>query len=221
MEPYNRSPKSVGTFTITDDLEMMCYLYFPIKTPGSAEWKSNLEPRLQPFEALIQACESFEHGINPSFCADSFYYLTAKHLFVTKDNVANRPGWHTDGFGGDDINYTWCDRFPTIFSKSRFTNIDVDHTVSMHQFDAQALPEDDYSLPENTLTRLDPFVVHRTPKTVTEGMRTFFKLSISKHPYNLKGNSKNPKLSLDWKLHDRSGVRNDPVYHGKDYHPVR
>lgn len=230
--PYEALPESVGIIDVdlpggTSELEMMCYLYQPIKVPGTYAWANYLEPRLKPFYDMILMAENHE-TIRGGDCKqalrtldESYYYLTVKNLFVTKDNVANRPGWHTDGFGGDDVNYTWCDKFPTIFSRSKFTDIDPDHAVSMHQFDMQAKPNDDYELPEKMLTRLDPFVVHRTPKVVREGMRTFFKLSISKHPYNLKGNSKNPLLpDLNWKEYDRSGVRNDPVYHGKDYYPI-
>ena len=233
---YNCPPESVGIITIPnhDELEMMCYLYQPIKIPGNHRWDLNLEPRLEPFIPMITACERFEvtcmsNRLKISLTDaweildnDYYYYLTVKNLFVTPDNCANRPGWHTDGFGGEDINYTWCNTMPTLFSHSTFTNIDVHHSVSMHQFDEQAKPEDDYELPPCTLTRLDPFIVHRTPKNVKEGMRTFFKLSISKHPYNLKGNSRNPllKQTLEWKFYGREGVRNEPIYQGKDYVPT-
>lgn len=210
---YHGTPKVVGNFPITDDLEMMCYLYLPIKLPGQKEWRNNLEPRLMPFKPLIEACEAFEGRSLEDF----YLFLTAKHLFVTPGNVGNRPGWHTDGFGGDDINYVWTDKFPTLFSKSEFTGISTDHSVSTKQFDDQALPEDDYSFPVNTLVRLDPFVVHGIPKNITPGMRTFFKLSISKNPYNLKGNSKNPLLPTSWKMYSREEVRNDPVRKERDY----
>jgi hypothetical protein len=191
----------------------MCYLYLPIKLPGQKDWHSFLEPRLMPFAPLIEACEAFEGRSLEKF----YLFLTVKHLFVSPGNVGNRPGWHTDSFGGEDINFIWTNKFPTLFSKSNFVDISDDHTVSMKQFDEQARPEDDYSFPVNSLLRLDPFVVHGTPKTVTPGMRTFFKLSIGLNPYNLKGNSKNPLLPTTWKMFEREEVRNDPIRKERDF----
>ena len=210
---YHGTPKVVGTFDIQDDdLEMMCYLYLPIKLPGQDDWRSFLEPRLMPFKGMIEACEAFEGRS----LKDHYMFLTVKNLFVTPGNVGNRPGWHTDGFGGFDVNYVWTNKFPTLFSKSKFTNISEDHTVSMKQFEEQALLEDDYSFPVNTLLRLDPFIVHGIPKDIKPSMRTFLKLSISLDPYNLKGNSKNPLLPTAWKMHDRTEVRNDPIRKERD-----
>ena len=217
---YNEKPESLGVTELdTSDLEMMCYLYQPVKPIGSPYSHVNyfIEDRLYSFIPMINDCllHEVELGLGFEEVKNSYVYLTVKHLYVTPTYCANRPGWHTDGFGTEDINYTWCDKFPTLFNSSKFDNIDTTHTGSMKQFDTLALPENDYELPVKTLTRLTPFVVHTTPKVVTETMRTFFKLSISKHPYNLKGNSKNPILGdMPWNFHDRSEVRNTESFAG-------
>lgn len=41
QNPYNRPPKCVGIYELSsDDIEMMCYLYLPIKLPGQKDWHS-------------------------------------------------------------------------------------------------------------------------------------------------------------------------------------
>ena len=220
---YNEPPVSLGICEVaTDDLEMMCYLYYPILVPGQNphEFDQYLEPRQYPFSGLIHRAFDWEQDSGIGL-ANKYAFLTIKHLFVSPGNCANRPGWHADGFGGTDINYTWCNRYPTLFSHSHFQNITNDHIASMSEFDAQAKPEDDYSLPEKTLTRITPRVVHHIPKHIELGMRTFFKVSISDHPYNLKGNSKNPLLSdkTQWKEFWREHVRNDPAFKEADRVP--
>jgi hypothetical protein len=208
---YNEKPIDLGVHEVaTVDLEMMCYLYYPIKVPGQGinDFIDYLEPRQCPFIDLIHGAMAFE-AKKGNDIINQYAFLTIKHLFVTPGNCANRPGWHADGFGGNDINYTWCNRYPTLFSRSQFENIPNDHIRSLEAFDSQAKPE-------KTLTRITPFVVHHIPKIVETGMRTFWKLSIADKPYNLKGNSKNPRLAdkTQWKEHWRTHVRNDPAFQG-------
>ncbi|MBZ5864318.1 hypothetical protein LAG72_24625, partial [Escherichia coli] len=76
---------------------------------------------------------AYDDSINPtgSRWQDSFVYLSVKILHVTPDAPGNRPGWHSDGFLTNDLNYIWADRNPTEF----FINDDLypvpeDHFLS-------------------------------------------------------------------------------------------
>lgn len=138
----------------------------------------------------------------------NYIYLTVKHLYVTPNNMGNRPGWHSDGFGTDDINYIWCDKYPTEFCIQDFS-ISEDCETSLIEMESQALESNIVTYPENTLLRLDKYNVHRTP-IVGEGYRTFVKISISKNRYNLQGNSHNYLFAYDWEMVVRSDIRNHP-----------
>jgi hypothetical protein len=102
---------------------------------------------------------------------NTYIYLTAKRLFVGPNCVGNRPGWHTDGFGTDDINYIWCDSLPTEFCVNQHFNLSDDHEASMRQMEDQAKPENIKTYPVGSLLRLDSAVVHRCARPVTEGYR--------------------------------------------------
>jgi hypothetical protein len=143
---------------------------------------------------------------------DQYVYLTAKTLWVSGDN-ANRPGWHSDGFGADDRNYVWYDRAPTEFMADSFTLPD-DCADSMAIMEQRAAHAEILTYPVKHLLRLTPSVIHRAPVGVAPGLRTFVKVSISPHRYNLAGNSVNHALGERWALLPRLPERNHPM---RDY----
>lgn len=200
--------------------EFMHYQYLPVRLPTGEvqdqEWVV-LPPRLEFLRFLVLASISdallhFPHLVDP------YIYVTAKRGFASPSNPLNRPGWHCDDFGGTDINYIWCDAYPTrVLHSEQPLDISDDDTVSMLEFEdiAFAAPEtlglEIRELQPITLYRLDPFVIHATPEVPAPGgMRSFVKISISTHRYNLIGNSRNHLLDYDWPMVDRQVLRNQP-----------
>ena len=213
MKKYGKSPDYVKHIPIKCK-EMMFYMYLPIKMAGEIEFE--IPERLRVFMSLIEQVIYHEQQLLQNDLKNHYIYITAKHLYVTPDNVGNRPGWHSDGFMTEDINYIWCDKHPTIFNRSEF-NLSTECNKSLRQMVEQADPRNDFEFPEYSLLRLDQYVIHRTPD-ITEGcMRTFVKISISKHKYNLAGNSHNYELDYDWKMYSREEVRNHPTHKEKDF----
>lgn len=211
---YGKEPKVIGKF-ILECPEMMAYLYLPIKMRGKAyDWK-HLPARLRWTKPLIREVFNQE-GL---LLHDKYVYLTAKHLYASPDNPVNRPGWHSDGFGTNDINYIWSDVHPTVFAVQKFQNISDDHELSMKQMTEQVSPLGLTQYGEDSLLRLDQYSIHRAPIIDQGCMRTFVKISISPFKYNLKGNSHNYKMDYDWGMYERSEVRNDPHAEGKDFTP--
>lgn len=47
----------------------------------------------------------------------------------------------------------------------------------------------------------------------TAGVRSFVKISVSRHRYNLVGNSVNHLLGLNWPMAERMPERNHPIAH--------
>ncbi|MGB2525649.1 hypothetical protein [Flagellimonas sp. SN16] len=204
---YGKLPKYIGLFDV-DINEMMFYQYLPIKLQGMVE--PVLEQRLKPFSELIGAalCDFVaDYGLERFH--KSYVYLTAKYMYESKGCSFNRKGYHSDGFLTDDINYIWSDCKPTVFNFSKF-NLTLDDHLSMKEMDEQADEEKIETYPDNSLLRLDQFVIHRCSNIEREGMRKFLKISVSKDRYDLKGNAINPLLKYKWEYRDRKKERNIP-----------
>lgn len=205
---YGDLPVSLGIHEVNCD-EMMFYQYLPIKMKGVPT--PVVEARLMCFHDIIGACCCDFIGV---FGLDKYVgshvYLTAKHLFQAPGHSFNRPGYHSDGFMTDDINYIWCDKNPTLFNGSDF-KLTRDHELSMVEMEQQARHYMRYQYSENELLRLNQYNIHRVAEVTEPGMRTFFKLSFSDEQYNLIGNSHNYLLDYNWEMKPREISRNDPV----------
>ena len=113
---YGGEPKIISNQPI-DCKEMLFYMYLPIAFPKFSMdfFEIRLPKRLEVFRPLVEAAIEHEKTVSKTPLSDGFIYLTAKHIFATPDNVGNRAGYHSDGFGTDDINYIWANEYPTIF----------------------------------------------------------------------------------------------------------
>ena len=188
--------------------EMMFYQYLPVKLVGGTEIKR--EWRLRPFDELIgRACCDFVGAYGLDRFVASNIYLTVKHLYQSPGCPFNRPGYHSDGFMTDDVQYIWSNRNGTIFNGSQFV-LTLDDELSMREMERQADPYLDYTFPDCTLVRMDERVIHRVAEPQALELRTFFKLSFSADRYDLEGNSINGMLAYDWPMRKRLDRRNVP-----------
>lgn len=184
-------PRDLGFINLIPE-EMMFWMYCPISTPETGRGYI-LPANLQVFSPLVRRAlgsdeEAFRRG---------YVYITAKTLFVSEGYIGNRPGWHCDGFGTDDLNFIWADRAPTEFVEGAFSvSTDCDRSMQqMEQIGAQAAAlQMITTYPDKHLLRLDRTVMHRSPVKFEPGMRTFVKVSISEDRYDLIGNSINHEL---------------------------
>ena len=204
---YGAPPVDLGQIDLSPT-EMMFWLYCPIKLPGQigVTMPSNLER----FGTLVDAVAADSKKWKPSYV-----YITAKTLFATAENPGNRPGWHSDGFLTDDLNYIWCDANPTVFFESgeqRFAFV-KDHLRSLGEMDDLCQPNRLCwrTYPVKHLLRLDQTVLHKVNTKITPGVRTFVKISVSKHRYALRGNSINHTLAPNWSYQNRGSERNCPI----------
>ena len=202
-------PEDLGLIDLSP-VEMLFWLYCPIKTPGQHR---RIPANLHQFDPIIEEvandCCEHDRWVN------SYVYLTAKTLYVSGDYIGNRPGWHADGFGTDDVNYIWYDGAPTEFYNAAL-DLPDDCADSMAIMEAEAVGRRIITFPAKHLLKLTPAVIHRSPVGFAPGMRTFVKVSISSERYNLIGNSVNHGLSEQWPLVPRFPERNHPA---RDYEP--
>lgn len=206
MGKYGLPPDDLGTIDL-DPVEMMFWLYCPIKMVGRATMV--IPDNLRQFMPLLLRVRS---DVGARRWMESYVYLTAKTLWVTPENPGNRPGWHSDGFMTDDLNYVWSDRDGTLFWVPVDTfDFTQDHDASLPEMDAAASLGPLKTYPDKSLLRLDETVIHRVNDFKSPGMRSFVKVSVSRHKYNLTGNSINHLLPNDWYFEPRHEVRNHPA----------
>jgi len=225
---YGESFVDLGEYVGHDWQEFMHYLYLPVRLPTSETGLSIGTELLLPerlaflWDAIQGAWYDSGHLDGYEHLRDPYIYVTARRGFATPGNPLNRPGWHCDDFGGTDLNYIWTDVYPTQFLISKDPlEIEDDDQASMNTMERYAnlaryplgldMPMHLKEGPANHLLRLTPWVIHNTPEIPRPGgMRSFFKISVSSHRYNLLGNSHNYLLNYDWEMHDRQAVRNQP-----------
>lgn len=198
---YGAAPDIVGEICIPD-CELTFTLYMPVRLAG--EDLVSVPRYLDGYQALVDAALEYE-GARAN---GRYVYLTVKRLWVEPGCVGGRPGWHTDGFGTDDVNYIWADADPTEFCIQPFTLSD-DHEVSMRQMEEQARAENIVAYNPIDLIRVDARHVHRCPVNPKPGYRTFARVSISRDRYDMIGNAHNYGLDYNWIMHPRGFVRND------------
>jgi hypothetical protein len=204
---YGELPKPLGIFEVECN-EMMFYQYLPIKMIEQTQ--PIYEERLRCFDKLIGAiCCDYIGEFGLDNYVNSYVYLTAKHLYQMPNCSFNRTGWHSDGFLTDDINYIWCDKYPTIFNRTEF-HLPLDDLLSIEVMEKQAIPFNNYSYRENQLLRLNQYNIHKVAPVTEVGMRTFLKLSFSKDKYDLIGNSHNYLIDYNWEMKNRKEHRNIP-----------
>ena len=210
---YGKLPEVIGPIVL-DCKEFMSYQYLPIKLayPESSIRAEicniTLEPRLECFRELINLSVLDFNKNYPEEFKYSYIYLTAKRAYQSGGCGFNRSGYHSDGYGTLDVNYIWSDSQPTIFNTSKF-NLSKDDLISLDNMELQAKIENEVTYPDNTLLRLDQYVIHKVGK-IQEGVRTFVKISYSFDKYNLEGNSHNYELNYNWKMYPRNLTRNKP-----------
>jgi hypothetical protein len=204
---YGELPKPLGIFEVECN-EMMFYQYLPIKMIEQTQ--PVYENRLKCFDKLVGAiCCDYIGEFGLDNYVNSYVYLTAKHLYQMPNCSFNRTGWHSDGFLTHDINYIWCDKYPTIFNRTEF-HLPLDDLLSIEVMEKQAIPFNNYSYRENQLLRLNQYNIHKVAPVTEVGMRTFLKLSFSKDKYDLIGNSHNYLIDYNWEMKNRKEHRNIP-----------
>lgn len=210
MIVYGKMPQFLGQFDI-DLSEVMYYLYLPV-VMHARYWDVRLPGNVKCCLPLI------ERAMATTKRSFEYVYLSARKGWATPDNPLNRPGWHCDGFGTDDVNAVYWVGAGTRFASQAFTDISTDHVKSMQQFEEQVKLEKVVTFPEKGLYLLDPSIVHATPVIKHPGgMRQYIKVSLSNEKYNLENNSHNYLFDYQWPLHHRDVIRNDPARAQLDY----
>jgi hypothetical protein len=206
---YGAAPQSLGLYDLSDWAEFMHYMYLPIVMPGQEGVR--IPERLSFAAGLVRDVLASEGD------RFDYAYLTTRRGYASPGNSLNRPGWHADGFGTEDVNFVWTDRWPTMYAVQDFGPVSDSHQVSMAQFEAAIDPARIRTYADSELLRLDQHVIHAAPEIPAPGgVRSFLKVSLSNERYNLAGNSHNYLFDYDWHMFTRDEIRNDPARAERD-----
>lgn len=217
---YGKAPVNLGQFELDKPdhgFALMHCQYLPIfmRDISTEHMKMpyQLPEEYEEYAGLISKCtmDANDGQIvrDPNKFPFKYIYLTAKRTWVEPGNPGNRPGWHADGFGSNgDLNYIWADMNPTEFAVQEYINVPETDMEMLKSINEQTKDDSIITFADKSLLKLDEEVIHRVGLNVERGYRTFFKLSMSNHKYNLEGNSYNFKLPHDWTMHSRTDLRN-------------
>lgn len=206
---YGVRPDALGAVHV-ECKEFLVYQYMPIKLAGEGRETVTLEKRLEFASPVVWASlNNYRCMFGEEEFKQRYVYLTAKHLWQQPGASFNRPGYHTDGFGTDDVTYVWSNHTPTIFNVGVF-DLPHDDDDALVEMERQARSQNEIDYGNNMLIRLDQYCVHRACMALSPAPRTFLKLSISRDRYDLEGNSRNYDLDYDWPTRPRSESRNVP-----------
>jgi hypothetical protein len=202
MRKYGNMPIDFGHF-VNPNPEMMFWMYCPISLPGMTG--VCIPETLSDYKFMVDIALANEdwHG--------KYVYITAKTLHVTPDNMGNRKGWHSDGFGTNDINYIWGDECPTEFLDANgLFALSSDHLKSMEEMQevSDRAASEVWTYEKGHILRLDPSVIHRVADQGYTGFRSFAKVTISDNKFDLAGNSVNHALAPGWVYTPRTESRN-------------
>lgn len=189
--------------------EMMFWMYCPISVSGDRALY--VPDNLRKFMPIIRAVCS---DLSDQKFYESYLYITAKTLYVSGTNTGQRPGWHIDGYGSDDINYIWYTSDPTAFAIGEINMPIGDHTESLRKMELLAPLLEHVTYDPYTLLKLDQTNIHSPAATMQPGIRSFVKISVSEQVYNLRGNTVNhslPKGAFPAPNVERQTSRNHPV----------
>lgn len=201
---YGEKPELIAGYGINLP-EYMSIVYLPVCMGDKKDIR--LPENLECLRPMIYS--AINHG---KYKLGQKIYVSAKRGFASPDNPLNRPGWHADGFGTNDYNFFWYDKYPTLVSTIRFQNIEPNDFVSIEQFTNQIKESgvDPIELPTYALYAISPYVVHHTPVIPPPGgERQFVKITFSYEKYDLEGNAHNYLFDYSWEMTKRSTVRNN------------
>jgi hypothetical protein len=203
---YGLLPLDLGRIEMPTE-EMMFWLYLPVKIAG--ECRCIVPDNLRGHIPILGIVRNDLGNV----WRESYIYLTVKTLHVNVGETVNRPGWHSDGFLTDDINYIWYDSAPTrFFVDGKLHSFSCDHEAALVEMKelCEGAPTAHY--PCQHVLKMDQRVLHKASVSDFSGVRTFIKVSVSEHKYLLKGNSINHRFKEHFDLSlDRKRERNCPT----------
>lgn len=219
-----KMPANLGSLDLPAWREFCFVQDMPILTPESGSLWLRVPHHLQALVPMAMAVRNhLIRSMGERWLKERYMYLTAKHTHVSYGQHQTREGWHTDGFGTDDLAFLWCDSTPTlVLDKPMIVSTNDREALEQMQAEGKrelyAMAYDQVirnnhirKLDTHRLYMLDDQVIHTPAVAERSGFRRFAKISVSKYPYDLLGNATNDMLPTNWTpTRLRDVCRNNP-----------
>lgn len=196
-----RLPVDLGAFNIDFIKQVPRVLRLTVKPVG--EMTAYIPTELKQMEEFIMQVLEYEQTVNPDLI-NCEVHVTTDYSFVKKDTTHRFPGWHVDGLQGGKFkqkllaehSYIIADAQPTEFCIQPFfiKHYDEDTTNFFKTFDQQARDVNIYTGLPNHLYLMDAYMVHRTPKILSDTHRGFIRITVANAPLPIEHNTLNPMI---------------------------
>ena len=151
-------------------------------------------------------------GVDPM---DRYIYLTVDQRDLKKGETLRTPGWHSDGFQGNEVprkqpgdyQAVWSEVPGTQYADQSFNVDGLDpsvHNIFAH-LGLQVRPENIHTMPANILHTHGPYLVHRSPPAHQDCYRRFVRISITHVPVTSRTMTINPLIRYDYPVHTTNG----------------
>lgn len=223
-----RLPIDLGAFNIDFIKHVPRVLRLTVKPVG--EMTAYIPAELKQAEDFIMQVLEYEQTVNPNLI-NCEVHVTTDYSPVKKDETHRFPGWHVDGLQGGKFkqkllaehSYIIATNEPTEFCIQPFfiKHYDEDTTNFFKTFDQQARDVNIYRGLSNHLYLMDAYMVHRTPKILSDTHRGFIRITVANAPLPIEYNTLNPMLKQkrpQYKLDIRDWLRESDQPVNYDYY---
>lgn len=197
-------PVDVGHVPMdTDGMQDLMVLRCPIK--ASSSMLVTLPTELDGIADLVRHVCELEAGCNAWFEL-SWCHVSFQRTLVQADTTQRVPGWHVDGFQGVRVprhraehSYLWSDRDPTEYCVQPFflSHLDPGRHNVFDEISRQARDGNAYTGLPGHAYLIDPYLVHRSPRAIETGYRSFARITFTETEFEDPANTVNLSLGRE------------------------
>ena len=146
---------------------------------------------------------------------DRYIYLTVDQAHLQKGESLRTPGWHSDGFQGNEVSPKrpgdyqgiWAHPHGTEYADQDFTVEGLDplvHNIFTH-LSTQVREENIREMEEAVLHTHGPYLIHRSPHSSKNCYRRFVRITITHIPVTNRRMTLNPLVKYDYPIYTTDG----------------
>ena len=156
----------------------------------------------------------FTYGLGVQ-TSDRYIFITMDKGIVKPNNTLRDPGWHVDGFQGDEVpekvavglQYLWSDSLPTLFYSEGFSidGLDMSKHNVFNWLGRQVDEQYVLSSEANTVYAINAYQCHKPQVATVETPRKFLRVSFTKTPITSVKMTINEDVLYDYPIHTTTG----------------
>lgn len=155
---------------------------------------------------------AIKSGVN---VMERYMYLTVDQRNLERGETLRTPGWHSDGFQGNEVSVkrpgdyqgVWCNTWGTEYADQTFEIDGLNpgvHNIFNH-IALQIRQKNIRTMTAGALYTHGPYLIHRSPAIPQECYRRFVRISITHIPITSQTMTTNPLVEYDYPIHTTDG----------------